>query len=227
MLGPCEVVTDLLDHLCWCLCRRLCRRLWKTRLDPGLVHAHLLETLLETLRESQLFLLGPYLCACRKIRNEEKDKKEKEKNVNFIVSKKKKFKSRDQEPPGKINLYLIAHPCAMTRSFSAHKPHTFWQGQTAWSRNFANHQEAHHRGALDSHKNQRLIKPATHAHISPLPPPPLGLPLNMAIDTEEFLHLARPIAPSMPGFNSNISPMTVNLQPQVSKLPIHHPHSRR
>lgn len=40
---------------------------------------------------------------------------------------------------------------------------------------------------------------------------------NMAIDTEEFLHLARPIAPSMPGFNSNISPMTVNLQPQVRK----------
>lgn len=94
MLGPCEVVTDLLDHLCWCLCRRL----WKTRLDPGLVHAHLLETLLETLRESQLFLLGPYLCACRKIRNEEKDKKEKEKNVNFIVSKKEKEKVQKSRP---------------------------------------------------------------------------------------------------------------------------------
>lgn len=38
----------------------------------------------------------------------------------------------------------------------------------------------------------------------------------MAIDSEEFLHLARPIAPAGPGFNTNISPMTVNLQPQVS-----------
>lgn len=38
----------------------------------------------------------------------------------------------------------------------------------------------------------------------------------MAIDSEEFLHLARPVAPSVPGFNSNISPMTVNIQPQVS-----------
>lgn len=38
----------------------------------------------------------------------------------------------------------------------------------------------------------------------------------MAIDSEEFLHLARPIAPAGPGFNTNISPMTVNIQPQVS-----------
>lgn len=37
----------------------------------------------------------------------------------------------------------------------------------------------------------------------------------MAIECEEFLHLARPIAPAMPGFNANISPMTVNLQPQA------------
>ncbi|KAG8168587.1 hypothetical protein KVR01_001336 [Diaporthe batatas] len=37
----------------------------------------------------------------------------------------------------------------------------------------------------------------------------------MAIDSEEFLHLARPIAPAAPGFNTNISPMTVNLQPQA------------
>lgn len=41
----------------------------------------------------------------------------------------------------------------------------------------------------------------------------------MAIDSEEFLHLARPIAPAAPGFNTNISPMTVNVQPQVS-LPL-------
>jgi hypothetical protein len=40
----------------------------------------------------------------------------------------------------------------------------------------------------------------------------------MAIDSEEFLHLARPIAPAAPGFNTNISPMTVNIQPQVSDL---------
>lgn len=37
----------------------------------------------------------------------------------------------------------------------------------------------------------------------------------MAIDSEEFLHLARPIAPTLPGFNTNISPLTVNLQTQV------------
>ncbi|CAN8106263.1 unnamed protein product [Discula destructiva] len=37
----------------------------------------------------------------------------------------------------------------------------------------------------------------------------------MAIEADEFLHLARPIAPSVPGFNSNISPMTVNIQPQA------------
>lgn len=40
----------------------------------------------------------------------------------------------------------------------------------------------------------------------------------MAIDSEEFLHLARPVAPAAPGFNTNISPMTVNIQPQVSFL---------
>lgn len=44
----------------------------------------------------------------------------------------------------------------------------------------------------------------------------------MAIDSEEFLHLARPIAPAAPGFNTNISPMTVNIQPQVSS-PLAHP----
>ncbi|KAJ4422492.1 hypothetical protein N0V82_002826 [Gnomoniopsis sp. IMI 355080] len=37
----------------------------------------------------------------------------------------------------------------------------------------------------------------------------------MAVEADEFLHLARPIAPSVPGFNSNISPMTVNIQPQA------------
>ena len=69
-------------------------------------------------------------------------------------------------------------------------------------------------------------RPATLPAFSHRPPPrqkhhTTRLERNifiMAIDSEEFLHLARPVAPAAPGFNTNISPMTVNIQPQVSFL---------
>jgi hypothetical protein len=41
----------------------------------------------------------------------------------------------------------------------------------------------------------------------------------MAAETEEFLHLARPIAPPVPGFHHSISPIYVVIQPQVNLPP--------
>ncbi|KAJ9141798.1 Eukaryotic translation initiation factor 3 subunit F [Pleurostoma richardsiae] len=38
----------------------------------------------------------------------------------------------------------------------------------------------------------------------------------MAAETEEFLHLARPIAPPVPGFHHSISPIYVVIQPQAT-----------
>lgn len=43
----------------------------------------------------------------------------------------------------------------------------------------------------------------------------------MAVEKEHFVHLARPLAPTM-GFASS-APLTVNIQPQVC-LPTTHPH---
>ena len=39
---------------------------------------------------------------------------------------------------------------------------------------------------------------------------------KMAINSEDFLHLARPIAAAHPGYSNNVSPLSVNIQPQVS-----------
>lgn len=83
----------------------------------------------------------------------------------------------------------------------------------------------HHRGVRQ--KQSSLLQPQRPHHFTDLISPssafakyhatrPQGNIFIMAIDSEEFLHLARPIAPAAPGFNTNISPMTVNIQPQVS-----------
>ena len=42
-----------------------------------------------------------------------------------------------------------------------------------------------------------------------------GIPATMAVATEQFAHLARPLAPAVIGIQSGISPVTVTIQPQV------------
>ena len=37
----------------------------------------------------------------------------------------------------------------------------------------------------------------------------------MAVDQERFIHLSKPLAPSLPGYVAGNAPLTVNIQPQV------------
>jgi len=37
----------------------------------------------------------------------------------------------------------------------------------------------------------------------------------MAVTSEPFVHLSRPLAPMAVGIQNNIAPLTVNIQPQV------------
>jgi hypothetical protein len=43
----------------------------------------------------------------------------------------------------------------------------------------------------------------------------------MAVDQDQFVHLARPLAPTLLGFSAGNAPLTVNIQPQVCP-PTHH-----
>lgn len=54
----------------------------------------------------------------------------------------------------------------------------------------------------------------------PSPPPPrqnirIFTVATMAIDQEEFLHLARPVLPTGAGFSTITAPLSVSIQPQV------------
>lgn len=45
----------------------------------------------------------------------------------------------------------------------------------------------------------------------------------MAVEQEHFVHLARPLAPSVLGYGASSAPLAVNIQPQVRAIPKSNP----